>query len=105
MKENIWKLTFGLAIMVLAADKVTAQTQRACAPRDAVVTRLADKYGETRRSIGLGTNNQMVEVFASDESGSWTITVTLPNGMTCLMATGQAYETMADLLPTAGTDL
>ena len=105
MKENIWKLTLGLAILVLAAERVTAQTQRACAPRDSVLSRLADKYGETRKSIGLGTNNQMVEVFASDDSGSWTITVTLPNGMTCLMATGQAYETMAGLLPAAGTDL
>ena len=33
------------------------------------------------------------------ESGSWTITVTMPTGMTCLMASGQSYEALAEALP------
>ncbi|MWD26727.1 hypothetical protein E0K89_004475 [Aquicoccus sp. SCR17] len=77
---------------------------RNCAPRDTVVDRLAEGYGETRRSIGLGANNAVMEVFASDETGTWTITVTLPNGMTCLVASGQAFETMAEGLPPSGND-
>ena len=34
----------------------------------------------------------VVEVFASDESGTWTIVITLPNGMTCLVAAGNAFQ-------------
>ena len=49
----------------------------------------------TRQSIGLGDNNQVVEVFASTETGTWTITVTNPNGLTCLVASGQAFEDVA----------
>ncbi|MFU1478014.1 hypothetical protein ACM25N_10010 [Roseovarius sp. C7] len=79
------------------------QTQR-CAPRDMVVDRLAKKYGESRQSMGLGANNAVIEVFASPSSGSWTITVTTPQGITCLVASGQAYETMAEALPDAGSD-
>ncbi len=46
----------------------------------------------------------MVEIFASEDSGSWTITVTMPNGSTCLMATGQSYEKLAEALPAKGDD-
>lgn len=81
-----------------------AMAQRNCAPRDVVLERLASSYGETRRSVGLGTNNSMVEVFASDKSGSWTITVTAPTGLTCLVASGQAFEMLDDALPLAGDD-
>lgn len=81
-----------------------AMAQANCAPRDAVVTRLAEKYGETRQSIGLGSNNAVVEVFASGDTGTWTITVTKTDGMTCLVASGQAFETLAEALPAGGND-
>ncbi len=100
MKQMFLKATMGLGLMVLAAEKVSAQ-QGNCAPREMVVQRLAEGYGETRQSIGLGANNAVVEVFASD-TGSWTITVTFPNGSTCLVASGQAFETLAEALPPAG---
>ncbi|MCH2163181.1 MAG: hypothetical protein MK098_00785 [Marinovum sp.] len=77
---------------------------RNCAPRDAVIERLAGKYGETRQSIGLGANNEVIEVFASVETGSWTITTTTAQGLTCLVASGQAYETLASVLPAPGDD-
>ena len=54
------------------------------------------KYGESRQAIGLGTNNQVVEVFASLETGTWTITVTTPAGVTCLVASGQSFETLSE---------
>lgn len=63
-----------------------------CATHDTVVKRLADGYGETRQSIGLAPNNSVVEVFASLETGTWTITVTNTSGITCLVASGQSYE-------------
>lgn len=97
-------LALGAGAAFLAAAQLQAQTLRNCAPRDSVVERLAQTYGESRQSMGLGGNNAVVEVFASDETGSWTITVTMANGMTCLLASGQAYETMAEALPASGED-
>jgi len=75
-----------------------------CAPRDRVVDRLSGKYGETRQSMGLGSNNAVVEVFASDSTGTWTITVTMPNGVTCLVASGQGFELLSEALPEPGDD-
>lgn len=69
-----------------------AHATATCADRMLVLERLSDDYGETRQSLGLGANNGVVEVFASDETGTWTITVTMPNGKTCLLASGDAFE-------------
>lgn len=103
------KTFFGIAAasMVLsgtAATTVSAQQSRNCAPREAVVARLAERYGESRQSIGLGANNAVMEVFASGETGTWTITVTTANGVTCLVASGQAFEAIAEALPAKGND-
>lgn len=104
MKPLLLTLTSGLSILAFTASLSHAQTARNCAERDKIVERLADKYGESRQALGLGAQGAMVEIFASEDSGSWTITVTMPNGATCLMATGQAYETLAEVLPTKGDD-
>lgn len=92
------------AAAVLMAGPAVAQSGPNCAPRDMVVDRLATKYGETRQSMGLGANNAVVEVYASETSGSWTIIVTSANGLTCLVASGQAFEELAEVLPTEGND-
>jgi len=98
-------LTAGLVLATCAATTATAQQgMRNCAPRQAVLDRLADGYGEARQSMGLGANNQVVEVFASDATGTWTITVTMPNGLTCLVASGQAFEELAEALPNQDDD-
>ena len=75
-----------------------------CAPRDVVVERLADRYGESRQSMGLGSNNAVVEVFASEETGTWTITVTSVNGLTCMVASGQSFEELDEEVPVKGDD-
>ena len=97
------KITLGLAAMALTAGQASAQG-RNCAPREVVVERLAEKYGESRQSIGLGGQGMVMETFASAESGTWTITVTMPNGLTCLMASGQSYEALAEALPSTDND-
>ncbi|MEP3334182.1 hypothetical protein [Sedimentitalea sp.] len=104
MMKAVLNMTVGLGVMVLAAQDIAAQQTRNCAPRDAVIERLATSYGETRQSIGLGSQGAVVETFASDDTGSWTITVTMPNGMTCLVASGQSFEELADALPPKGND-
>lgn len=96
-------LTAAAALTLVATTDVGAQG-RNCGPREAVVTRLAEGYGETRQSMGLGANNAVIEVFASDETGSWTITVTQANGLTCLVASGQGFEQLAEALPPKGDD-
>jgi hypothetical protein len=96
MPRDLFAAFLGLAALSAATGPADAQSSGNCAMRSHVIERLAAAYGETRQSIGLGANNQVVEVFASRETGSWTITVTNPNGLTCLIASGQAYEDVVE---------
>ena len=88
-----------LAILATSASPALAEGRPQCASRDAVVAQLATGYGETRRNIGLAGSNAVMEMFASDATGTWTITITLPNGITCLVAAGQSFEAVAEALP------
>lgn len=103
MTQNFWTMTV-LAAGALIASTTLTQAQQNCADRALVIERLASAYGETRQSIGLAQNNTMVEVFASTTTGSWTITVTNAAGLTCLVASGQAFERLAETLPTPAED-
>jgi hypothetical protein len=97
MKHRFYLLSFGIGAMLLATDFAFAQSAN-CGDHAAVVARLAERYGESRQAMGLGANNAVLEVFAS-ESGSWTITVTTAGGPTCLVAAGQNFQIIAEDLP------
>lgn len=104
MMTKLWNMTVLAIGAILTATTATQAQSNNCAPRDVVVERLASHYGETRQSIGLGQNNAIIEVFASLETGTWTITVTATSGVTCLVASGQAFETLAESLPVPAED-
>ncbi len=91
------------SVALLSAAPVAAQGQN-CSQRDAVVERLATKYGESRQSIGMAPKGRVVEVYASLETGTWTITVTMPNGITCLVASGQSFENLDEPVEAPGDD-
>ncbi len=96
MTRQIFTVSLGFGLLLLCATYAFGQGARQCGPREDVVSVLGDRYGESRQSIGLGTSGQVMEVFASLETGTWTITVTLPTGLTCLMASGQSFETLSE---------
>lgn len=84
---------FILALLVSASPAVA---QQSCAPRDVIVDGLRARYGETVQSSGLSEAGALIEFYASDETGTWTITYTLPDGMTCLMASGSDFSRIVD---------
>lgn len=100
MHRNYFVLSFGLGIALLATNQSSAQGAARCAERSLIVHSLAEKYGESRQSVGLGNDNTLVEVFASEETGSWSITVTRAGGPTCLVAAGNNYQLVQEALPT-----
>ena len=63
-----------------------------CGKRAEIVRQLGEKFGETRRSAGIAQGQGVVEIYASDETGSWTILITSPQGTACLLAAGEAFE-------------
>lgn len=100
MERTLFALSLGIAGAVLAVHAANAAAR--CGPREQVVQALGTKYGETRRSIGMSGTNQMMELFAAEDARTWTILVTLPDGRSCLMASGTSFETVSEELPAKG---
>lgn len=81
-----------LAFVALVGGTTPTQAQMMCGERAEIVGQLAAKFGETRRSVGLAAGRGVIEVYASEETGSWTILLTNAEGTACLMAAGEAWE-------------
>ena len=77
------------AAFVVFAMPAAAQN---CAPRDDVLNHLSERFGETRQSIGITSGNRVVEMFASTDSGTWTITITTTEGATRIIGAGDNFE-------------
>ena len=101
-RQSLFVLSFGFAALAFLATAARSEGAQ-CAARDAVVERLASGYGETRRSVGLA-GNAVMEVYASDDTGTWTVLVTMANGMACLVASGDNYQAVTDAPPKPGDD-
>lgn len=100
MTQQMFALSFGLVGMLAAAQIAHGAPQ--CDTRDRVTALLTERYGETRRAVGVAGQAAVMELYAADATGTWSITLTLPDGQMCLMASGSNYETLADELPAKG---
>ena len=87
----------GWAALILAALTGSADAQSVCAPREHLIARLASEYGETLKGYGLQGDRIVIEIYASDETGTWTLLATRPDGVACAMAVGEAWQ--ADAQP------
>ncbi|WP_417808484.1 hypothetical protein [Thioclava sp.] len=100
MLHKMIALSFGFVALIFLGGRSFAQ-EATCAPRDDLIAQLHTRYSETRRAVALAANNSVLEVFAAD-SGSWTILVTQASGLSCLIASGEAFEAVRDSLPAKG---
>ncbi len=73
-----------------------------CGERRAVVANLEKTYSEAPVSIGLASNGAVIEVLASP-TGTFTIILTQPNDLSCVMAAGESWENLPKRLAGAHT--
>ena len=90
---------------LLPATAAGSQTARGppCAERAQVVNVLQTYWGEFPIGRGLTSDGQAVEIYAGS-GGNWTIIATSAAGISCLVASGEAWESVtlqiAELLGT-----
>jgi hypothetical protein len=46
--------------------------------------------------IGLTDAGNLLEVLSADDGSTWSIIVTTPDGMSCLVATGEAWKELRE---------
>ena len=83
------------ALLLAVAAPVAAQSTvlAVCAPHAEVAERLDSNYSEAPAAIGLASNGSIIELFSTVDGSTWTLIMTTPDGTSCTMAAGQAWET------------
>lgn len=79
------------ALAVLSAWPAAASQ---CGPDAEAERLLVEKYGEARQSFGLSSDGRLIIVWANPATGTWTITASTPDGVTCLVADGQSFTAL-----------
>ena len=86
---------FGLFLAGLTAPVAHAQaTPQLCDYRTDVLSALDGNFSEKPVSLGLSHDGRVVEVLRSP-GGTWTIIMTAPNGVSCLLVAGQYWQDVA----------
>ncbi len=93
--RRITEVALSTFVLTLAAILFApaAAAKPVCGSHQSVSEKLKKSYTEAPISMGVTSAGAIVEVFASPK-GSWTLVVTRPNGMSCLIAAGQDWETL-----------
>ena len=81
-------LVFGAAALAPPAYAQNAQ----CMPRDTLIETLQSRFGETLTGGGLQSESQLLELWSSQNTGSFTMLLTQPNGISCVVATGKNWN-------------
>ena len=87
----MWKtlLVAGAALIVTTS---TASAEPQCNTRDSVIKQLSDKYREAPVAVGVTHNGGLIEVLSTGEGKTWSIIITSPQGMSCLVAAGEGWR-------------
>ena len=89
----MFKLLSLAAAIVMAAVTFggSAVAQSNCGIHANIIMTLDMQYGESRHGIGLSGPGSAFEIWANDETGSWTILKVYPSGQACMMASGEGW--------------
>ena len=80
-----------LIFIFIIAFSSPAMGQQVCGKRADFVKRLDTQFKESTAGVGLINGGSVIEVLTS-QKGSWTILMTGTNGMSCVVASGEAWE-------------
>ena len=96
---------YGAGLLVSLLATTSAWGQEVCPPRHEIEDYLAAEFQERPVASGIANNGGVIEVFSSDELGTWTIIITMPTGQSCMIAAGQDWENQPVIVPTSDAEL
>lgn len=76
---------------VLAGTTVTSAQSR-CGPRQAILDIAWQQYDERPVATALAAGGSLIEVLASRDGHTFTMLHTGANGRSCIMATGESWQ-------------
>ena len=97
IKETLKCIAIFAMTSLLLSDAVAREAQlnsaiiSTCGERQMVLGSLKKDYKEVQDAIGISNGGGLIEVFVSPE-GSFSITVTSPNKITCIISAGENWN-------------
>ncbi|MEQ8814034.1 MAG: hypothetical protein RLO51_18805 [Thalassobaculum sp.] len=92
-----------LALTAPGAKQADAQSARVCLPQaTSLVDQLGREYGEVLTAAGVDAAGNLVQIYSSDDRGTWTIVVTVPGGPTCVVSSGEGWVREQAEMPKPG---
>jgi len=85
-------LAIALALLLDIASEANAQAPAPCTTRTRMIEKLGSRYAETPIAMGLASNGGLVELLASTDGTTWTVIVTNPSGLSCILAAGESWQ-------------
>ena len=76
----------------LAVSTTAAQAQMQCHEHKEVLGKFADTYKEAPVAGGLTQDGRLLQVLSSGDAGTWTIVLSKPDGLTCVIMAGEAWR-------------
>ncbi len=91
----MWKSLVVGTVLTLASASALAAPQ--CNTRETVLELLSQKYSEAPVAVGVANNGGLVEVLSTGDGETWSIIITSPKGMSCLVAAGEGWRMFEQL--------
>ena len=84
-------LLFSAHVQAQVQAQVQASGGAVCGERAKFLPHLGKNHNESPSAMGVTASGRVIEVLTSSD-GTWTIIMTHPNGLTCMVAAGKAWE-------------
>ncbi|MGH6931472.1 MAG: hypothetical protein ACREEE_03450 [Dongiaceae bacterium] len=92
MRRVIFVLSVALAALLFIGTMPSASAQALCGKHGDILVKFADAYGEVPGALAITDQGGLLEVLVSP-TGTWTMLLTMPGQLTCVVGTGQAWQT------------
>ena len=71
-----------------------ADAQTVCLSRKVLGTQLERTFSERPFAYGVTDDGALLEIFSTRDGLTWTLVITLANGQSCVLATGESWTTL-----------
>ena len=83
-------VAFAFALLLHTAATVKAQP--VCMPHDDFRVELHRNFSESPVAIAIASNGALIELYAKRDRSSWTLVMTRPAGISCVLVAGQEWN-------------
>ena len=83
-------VAFAFALLLHTAATVKAQP--VCMPHDDFRVELHRNFSEAPVAIAVANNGALIELYAKRDKSSWTLVMTRPGGLSCVLVAGEEWN-------------